>query len=138
MEIALLQLAAGTVSSVIFAASNLSMLTKAVKTKSLESYSLSQIALSNLGNLIYWLYVVSLSFGPVWFLHGFFTITTGLMLLFYLRYETCLSVVHLFKSMICVTRDERKYDDDDGFGSLDRRGGRRLCAGLAATPSVAS
>ena len=97
MEIALLQLAAGTVSSVIFAASNLPMLTKAVKTKSLESYSLSQIALSNLGNLIYWLYVVSLPFGPVWFLHGFFTITTGLMLLFYLRYETCLNVVHLFK-----------------------------------------
>jgi hypothetical protein len=53
--------------------------------------------LSNLGNLIYWLYVISLPVGPVWFLHGFFTITTGLMLLFYLRYETCFNVLRLFK-----------------------------------------
>jgi uncharacterized protein with PQ loop repeat len=97
MEIESLQLAAGAVSSVIFAASNLPMLTKVVKTKNLESYSLSQLALSNLGNLIYWLYVISLPVGPVWFLHGFFTITTGLMLLFYLRYETCFNVLHLFR-----------------------------------------
>ncbi|HEU5101789.1 MAG TPA: hypothetical protein VFU22_22365 [Roseiflexaceae bacterium] len=101
MEIAFVQLAAGTVSSIIFAASNLPMLTKMVKTKNLKSYSLSQIVLSNLGNLIYWLYVVSLPFGPVWFLHSFFTITTSLMLLFYLRYETCLKVVHLFKRQAC-------------------------------------
>ena len=97
MEIALLQLVAGTVSSVIFAASNLPMLTKVIKTKNLASYSLSQLALANLGNLVYWLYIVSLPFGPVWFLQGFYTITTGLMLLFYLRYETCLNAVHLFK-----------------------------------------
>ncbi len=96
MGIEFLQLAAGTVSSVIFAASNLPMLTKVVKTRNLESYSLSQLVLSNLGNLIYWLYIVSLPVGPVWFLQGFFTITTGLMLLFYLRYETCFNVVYLF------------------------------------------
>lgn len=102
MEIEFLQLAAGAVSSAIFAASNLPMLTKVFKTKNMESYSLSQIALSNLGNLIYWLYIVSLPFGPVWFLQGFFTITTGLMLLFYLRYETCLSVSQLFKRQAYV------------------------------------
>jgi len=97
-----LQLAAGTLSSVIFAASNLPMLTKVVKTKNLASYSLSQLALANLGNLIYWLYVVSLPFGPVWFLQGFYTITTGLMLLLYLRYETCLNVWHLFNRQAYV------------------------------------
>ena len=102
MEIALLQLAAGTVSSVIFAASILPMLTKVIKTKNLASYSLSQLALANLGNLIYWLYIVSLPVGPVWFLQGFYTITTGLMLLFYLRYETCFNVWHLFKRQAYV------------------------------------
>ncbi len=104
MGIEFLQLAAGAVSSLIFAASNLPMLARAFKTKSLASYSLSHLALSNLGNVIYWLYIVSLPFGPVWFLQGFFTITTGLMLLFYLRYETRLSVLHMFKRVEAVTK----------------------------------
>ncbi|MEJ2557962.1 MAG: hypothetical protein P8186_17395 [Anaerolineae bacterium] len=104
MQIDFLQLAAGAASSLIFAASNLPMLARAFKTKNLESYSLSHLALSNVGNLIYWLYIVSLPFGPVWFLHGFFTITTGLMLLFYLRYQMRLSVSHPLKRQACVLR----------------------------------
>lgn len=102
MEIEFLELAAGAVSSLIFAASNLPMVARAFKTKNLESYSLSHLALSNLGNVIYWLYIVSLPFGPVWFMHGFFTITTGLMLLFYLRYEMSLSVLHTLKRQTYV------------------------------------
>jgi uncharacterized protein with PQ loop repeat len=104
MQIEFLQLAAGAVSSLIFATSNLPMLARAFKIKNLESYSLSHLALSNLGNVIYWLYVVSLPLGPVWFLHGFFTITTGLMLLFYLRYQMRLSVSHTLKRQACVPR----------------------------------
>ena len=57
------------------------MLLKAFITKDLKSYSLGHIALSNSGNVIYWLYVVSLPFGPIWFLQGFFTISDVLMLL---------------------------------------------------------
>jgi hypothetical protein len=48
---------------------------------------LTHIALSNLGNLIHWIYVASLPVGPIWFLHGFFTVTTGLMLVCYVRYQ---------------------------------------------------
>jgi uncharacterized protein with PQ loop repeat len=120
MEIAFLQLVAGTISSVIFAASNLPMLTKVVKTKNLASYSLSQLALANLGNLVYWLYIVSLPVGPVWFLQGFYTITTGLMLLFYLRYETCLNVLHLFKWQayaLCPVEVERTAGMNNVTGS---------------------
>ncbi len=82
-----LPLLAGTLSTLLFMSSNLPMLIKAFKTKDLSSYSLTHIALSNGGNLIYWIYVVSLPFGPIWFLHGFFTVTTALMLLCYLRYQ---------------------------------------------------
>lgn len=79
---------AGSVSSLMFMTSTLPMLVKAFRTKDLRSYSPLQIALANAGNGLYWLYVLSLPVGPIWFLHAFHTVTTGLMLAFYLRYES--------------------------------------------------
>jgi hypothetical protein len=87
MELQTLQVFAGFTSTVMFVTSNLPMLLKAYKTKNLKSYSLGHIALSNLGNLIHWLYIASLPKGPIWFLHGFFTVATAIMLFWYLRYE---------------------------------------------------
>jgi len=63
------------------------MLMKALRTKNLKSYSLGNILLSNLGNLIHSVYVFSLPAGPIWLLHIFYLVTTGLMLVWYLRYE---------------------------------------------------
>ncbi len=83
----LMPVVAGAVSTSIFAASALPMLMKAFRTKDLKSYSLPNIALSNVGNVIHSVYVYSLPLGPIWVLHGFYLITTGLMLLWYLRYE---------------------------------------------------
>ena len=82
-----LPMLAGFVSSTIFIGSNLPMLIKAFKTKDLSSYSLGHLALGSLGNLVYWLYVVSLPFGPVWLLQAFFTTASALMLFLYFRYE---------------------------------------------------
>ena len=82
-----LPILAGFVSSLIFIGSNLPMLFKAFKTKDLSSYSLGHLILGTLGNAVYWLYVVSLPFGPVWFLQAFFTTASALMLFFYFRYE---------------------------------------------------
>ncbi len=87
MDIQTLQVIAGFTSTAMFVSSNLPMLFKAFKTKDLKSYSFANILLSNLGNLVHWLYVSSLPVGPIWFLHGFFTLATALMLLWYLRYE---------------------------------------------------
>ncbi len=81
------QMLAGFASSTIFISSNLPMLFKAFKTKDLSSYSLGHLALGNLGNAVYWLYVISLPLGPVWFLQAFFTMASALMLFCYLRYE---------------------------------------------------
>jgi hypothetical protein len=77
---------AGAISTVMFAASTLPMLVKAARTKDLGSYSLGNIVLSNVGNLVHSVYVFSLPAGPVWVLHTFYLITTGLMLLWYVRY----------------------------------------------------
>ena len=87
METIQLQYIAGATSTAIFVSINLPMLFKAIKTRDLKSYSLSHLVLSNLGNLIQWAYLSSLPFGPIWFLHGFYTLVTAVMLLWYFRYE---------------------------------------------------
>jgi hypothetical protein len=43
--------------------------------------------MSNVGNLIYSIYVFHLPPGPIWFLHGYNLLTTGLMLIWYVKYE---------------------------------------------------
>jgi uncharacterized protein with PQ loop repeat len=78
---------AGFISTALFAVGTLPMLTKAYSTKNLASYSLGNILLSNVGNLIYSIYVFQLPAGPVWFLHTYNLVSTGLMLVWYLRYE---------------------------------------------------
>ena len=77
---------AGAVSSVIFACSTLPMLVKAARTKDLSSYSLGNILLSNLGNVVHSVYVFHLPAGPIWVLHTFYLLSTALMLIWYLRY----------------------------------------------------
>lgn len=81
------QVLAGFVSSMIFIGSNFPMVFKALKTRDLRSYSLGQIGLANLGNMLHWLYVVGLPVGPVWLLHGFNSAVAVLMLGLYVRYE---------------------------------------------------
>jgi uncharacterized protein with PQ loop repeat len=78
---------AGTMSTLIFASSLLPMLVKAARTKDLRSYSLGNIVLSNVGNVIHSIYVFHLPAGPIWALHTFYLIATALMLVWYLRYE---------------------------------------------------
>ena len=80
-----IQAVAGVAATALFVTSTLPMLIKAGRTKDLRSYSLANIALANLGNLLQWLYVSSLPLGPIWVLHGFHTATTALMLAWYLR-----------------------------------------------------
>ncbi len=87
MEFESVQMLAGFASAAIFASSKVPMLTKAIKTRDLHSYSLSHIGLSASGNLINWLYVVSLPLGPIWLLQGLFTFADLVMLGCYLVFE---------------------------------------------------
>lgn len=82
-----LSVIAGTISTIIFACGELPMLLKAFQTKSLRSYSLGNILLANMGNVIHSIYVFHLPPGPIWLLHSFYLISAGLMLIWYLRYE---------------------------------------------------
>jgi uncharacterized protein with PQ loop repeat len=82
---------AGTVSTLIFVSSVLPMLMKAVRTRDLSSYSLGNIVLSNVGNVIHSVYVFHLPPGPIWAMHSFYLVATGLMLFWYLRFEVRVS-----------------------------------------------
>ena len=78
MDIAII---AGTVSTVVFAVSNLPMLRKALRTRDVSSYSLTSMAIINAANAVYSLYVFSLPLGPIWALHTFYLVSCGIMLL---------------------------------------------------------
>jgi hypothetical protein len=78
---------AGLLSSVVFVGSVLPMLIKAVRTRDLASYSLGNLLLANLGNVVHSVYVFSLPMGPIWALHSFYLLTSGFMLAMYLRHR---------------------------------------------------
>ena len=77
---------AGLASTVIFAVSTLPMLAKAYRSRDLSSYSFGNIALANVGNAVHSVYVLSLPPGPIWALHAFYVVSSGLMLGWYVRY----------------------------------------------------
>jgi uncharacterized protein with PQ loop repeat len=83
-----MSLIAGVISSMIFASGTLSMLIKAYRSRDMQSYSMLTIILNNIGNLIYWLYIISLPFGPIYLLHGFYTVATLFMLFWAWLYRT--------------------------------------------------
>jgi hypothetical protein len=78
---------AGIISTGMFLVSTLPMLSKAFRTRDLHSYSLGNILIANGGNAVHSIYVFSLPLGPIWLLHSFHLVTTGMMLAWYLRYE---------------------------------------------------
>lgn len=78
---------AGVISTFIFALGTLPMLLKAFRTRDLKSYSLGNILLSNIGNVVHAIYIFDLPPGPIWLLHSFYLVTTALMLVWYIRYE---------------------------------------------------
>ncbi len=82
-----LPVVAGAISTTLFALSTLPMLFKAFRTKDLSSYSLGNFLFANVGNGVHSFYVFSLPSGPIWVLHSFYLVTSGLMLVWYLRYE---------------------------------------------------
>jgi uncharacterized protein with PQ loop repeat len=76
---------AGTISTVVFAVSNLPMLRKAIRTRDVSSYSLVSLIMINGANLVYSLYVFTLPIGPIWALHTFYVLSCAIMLVLCLR-----------------------------------------------------
>src|SRR5215216_3396091 len=88
MAIDSIAILAGTASTVLFAASVLPMLIKAVRTRDLTSYSRGNLVLANVGNAVHSIYVLQLPAGPIWALHSFYVVTSALMLIWHLRYAS--------------------------------------------------
>ena len=79
---------AGTISTGIFAVSTMPMVLKAARTRDLSSYSGGNLLLSNLGNVLYAIYVFSMPMGPAWALYGFNLTVSATMLVYWLQYRT--------------------------------------------------
>jgi len=86
METAHLGLIAGSLSSLLFVTSVFPMLLKVYQSHDMHSYTLGNIVLNNVANVVHWLYILSLPVGPIWLLHSFYTVTTLLLLVAYLYY----------------------------------------------------
>ena len=63
------------------------MLAKAARTRDLASYSLGNLVLSNVANMVHSVYVFHLPAGPIWVLHLAYVLASGLMLAWWLRYR---------------------------------------------------
>jgi hypothetical protein len=83
---ATLPLLAGITSTVVFAVSTVPMLVKAGRTKDMSSYSLGNIVLVNVGNVVHSVYVFHLPAGPIWALHLFYLVSSAVQMTWYLRY----------------------------------------------------
>lgn len=121
---------AGMISTSLFVVSYLPMLVKAVRSRDLASYSLANLAIANVGNLVHSVYVFSLPAGPIWVLHSFYLVSTALMLVWWWRFHW----VPLASSQVAqdgpghpVTADERPLD----------RGGVAVVAGGVHPPAHA-
>jgi hypothetical protein len=116
---------AGIASTMIFAASVLPMLVKAWQTRDLRSYSRGNLVLANVGNGVHSVYVFDLPPGPIWALHGFYLVTSALMLLWSVRYASSRSrhiprhdaddwhPLELTTPINLVQRDRPRADVDD-------------------------
>ena len=100
-------LIAGSTSTIIFAASALPMLFKAYRTKDLASYSRHNIVMANTGNVVHSFYVYNLPPGPIWLLHSFYLVTTAIMLVWYLRYESRPALPRLDQTLEYPTQTPR-------------------------------
>ena len=70
---------AGVLSTIIFAASTLPMVVRAAGTRDVSSYSRSHLLMTNAGNAVHTVYVVSLPPGPVWLLHCLYSCVSAFM-----------------------------------------------------------
>lgn len=86
MDVRTMALLAGSASTTLFVLSYLPMLVRALRTRDLRSYSRSSLVIANVGNVVQAGYVVSLPMGPLWFLHGFYLVSSALMLGLHLRH----------------------------------------------------
>lgn len=84
----MLPLFAGTIASLIYIVSAIPALTKLYRTRSVDSYSRASLWMLNVGNVLQWLYVLSLPVGPLYALHAWSTLSTALLLIWCHQYRT--------------------------------------------------
>src|SRR3954466_15636263 len=81
---------AGVVSTLMFRGSNLPMVVQAIRSRDVSSYSRGYLVMTNIGNAVYTVYVLSLPAGPIWLLHLVYTSVSAFMLLLHVWWAPAL------------------------------------------------
>ena len=89
---------AGFASTLMFAGSTLPMVVRAARTRDVSSYSRSHLFMTNAGNVVHTVYIASLPPGPVWLLHGVYSLVAAFMFAAHVRWVPNRTVVSGFES----------------------------------------
>jgi hypothetical protein len=111
---------AGIASTTIFAASVLPMVVKARRSRDLRSYSRGNLVLANIGNGVHSVYVFDLPPGPIWALHGFYLVTSALMLVWSVRYASLRGSPHSHGLPRQHLRESRRARSGTGVSGSDQ------------------
>ena len=113
---------AGIISTLMFLGSNLPMVVQAIRSRDVSSYSRGYLVMTNIGNAVYTVYVLSLPAGPIWLLHLVYTTVSAFMLL-----------LHVWWAPVARTTDPSSRDLAT---DVDRSSSRRVHAAASGSVSL--
>jgi uncharacterized protein with PQ loop repeat len=108
---------AGVISTLMFVGSNLPMVVQAVRSRDVSSYSRGYLVMTNIGNAVYTIYVLSLPAGPIWALHLVYTSVSAFMLLVHVRWRPSVVADWSPTAVMAACRSVRRIPAD-GSGSV--------------------
>ena len=109
---------AGVISTLMFVGSNLPMVVQAVRSRDVSSYSRGYLVMTNIGNGVYTVYVLSLPPGPVWVLHLVYTSVSAFMLLVHVWWRPVAAADWSPTAVLTACRSQRRRIPVDGSGSV--------------------
>ena len=109
---------AGVISTLMFVGSNLPMVVQAVRSRDVSSYSRGYLVMTNIGNAVYTVYVLSLPPGPIWALHLVYTSVSAFMLLVHVWWRPSAVADWSPTAVLAACRSQRRRIPVDGSGPV--------------------
>jgi hypothetical protein len=109
---------AGVVSTLMILGSNLPMVVQAIRSSDFSSYSRGYLVMTNIGNAVYTVYVLSLPAGPIWLLHLVYTTVSAFMLVIHVWWAPAATAVIWSPSAAGASRHHLPRVPAEGSGSV--------------------
>ena len=110
---------AGVISTLMFLGSNLPMVVQAIRSRDVSSYSRGYLVMTNIGNAVYSVYVLSLPAGPIWLLHLLYTTVSAFMLVVHVWWApAATAAIWSPSAALNAPRSQPRRVHVDGSGSV--------------------